>query len=78
MISRNNKLVFVSTDNCPYWIQVSSGNKTLITFHCTDWFIGILILADYNPHNMSGCSIILCNTLYIKQPTRIWNTTQVN
>ncbi len=24
--------------------------KTLMTFHYTDGFIGILILADYNPH----------------------------
>ena len=24
--------------------------KTLMTFHYTDWFIGILILAYYNPH----------------------------
>ncbi len=27
----------------------SKGNKTL-TFHYTDWFIGIVVLDYYNPH----------------------------
>ena len=44
--------------------------KTLLTFHYTGWFIGILILAYYNPH-------IVSIVPYIKQPTRVFSTAHV-
>ncbi len=39
--------------------NLSNVNQTLLTFHYTDWLIGILIMAYYNPH-MTG----LYNPLY--------------
>ncbi len=37
-------------EECFFIAHLSSVNQTLMTFHYTDRFTGILILAYYNPH----------------------------
>ena len=39
--------------------------KTLMTFHCTDWFIGILIIASYT----SLYKWVVFHPLYIQLPS---------
>ena len=62
-------------------LQLSNLQNPDITLHYTDWFIGILILVEYNPlytannHGFGHCSVEHVQKLYTKTPSQVLHAT---